>query len=174
LNIVNYFILNKKIKKNFILYYFFYNYKKNNIIKFNLIFFFNFFFKYLYLLNKIYNFKKIILFAYLIMLNLKNKQPRINFLNINYNKINVYSIGLVLKILNLYKKSNRRNIIFLKYVLNYIFKLYFNNLLDKKIILVFKGFFKNYLKLVYYFKYMITKFKISLFLLLPITQNNKI
>ena len=172
LNIIDNLIIKQNVKKSFLLFYFFYNYKKNKIKKFNLNFFYNFFFKYIYLLNKVYNFKKLVMFDYLLTLNLQNKQVKLNCIDIINNKNYIYSIGLILKLLNIFKKSNRRNVTYLKYIINYVFKLYSLKFINSKLILSFKGLFKNYVKLIYFFRLLINKYNISLFLINPIKINN--
>ena len=135
--------------------------------------FYSFFFKYLYLLSKIYNYRKLSFFNFIFLINLKNKHSKINLIDVYKNKTNTFSIGLVLKILQMYKKNNRRNTLFLKYIVNYLLKIYFNDLLSSKLILVFNGLLKNYLKIIYYFKIIIKKFQLSLILFKPLLNNLK-
>jgi len=103
--------------------------------------------------------------------NFKDKQPKVNIIDIQKNKTYNFSIGLILKILNLYKKSSRKNIMFLKYLISYIIKK--NFISTSKIIFILKGFAKNYVKLIYFFKLIINQFNISIFYLNPIKQFNK-
>ena len=173
MNIVKQFIIIKKPQNKFLLFYFFYNYKKNRIINNSLLLFYSFFFKYLYLLSKIYNYRKLSFFNFIFLINLKNKHSKINLIDVYKNKTNTFSIGLVLKILQMYKKNNRRNTLFLKYIVNYLLKIYFNDLLSSKLILVFNGLLKNYLKIIYYFKIIIKKFQLSLILFKPLLNNLK-
>ena len=151
------------------LYSFFFNFNKNFLIlKYNLLFFYNFLYKYIYTLYSINTYKAQISLENLILVNFKHKQPKLNLLDLNIHKNFVFTIGLILKILNLYKKSNRKNIMFLKYLINYVVKKYSNTLVKKNIIFVIKGLRKNFLKLIYFFKLFIINFDINVFYINPI------
>jgi len=172
LNISLNIILKKNIKKKIILFYYFNVFLKNKLINNHLNFFlFNFINRYNNLLEMIYNFKEYKLINNLILANFKNKQPKLNILNLQKNTNHTYSIGLILKVLNLYKKSSRRNLMFLKYLISFILKK--NLITSNKIIFLIKGFSKNYVKLIYFFKLIILQFNISILYLNPIKKFNK-
>lgn len=135
-------------------------------------FFYNFFFKYIYILNRINYFKQSFSLSNCVLVNFKNKQVKLNYVDIKNKKVYIYTLGLVLKILDLYKKSSRRNIIFLKYLINFLIKKYQIN--QGRTILIAKGLVKNYIKLIYYFKSITSVFNISIFYVNPIKIFNNL
>jgi hypothetical protein len=155
--------------------YFLHNFK-NYILttSTNLVFFYNFFNKYKNLSFNINQFKKYLRLDNFIFVNFSKKQPKINILNVSKKKKFSYSIGLVLKILNLYKKSSRRNFSFVKYLVNYIIQKFFKQVVSTdSTALVIKGFVKNYLKVLYYFKTLINILKISILYINPVRDFSK-
>lgn len=146
----------------------FYFPKKFNISKFNLLFFYNFLYKHLNFLNIINLYKNYTNLNYLVLVNFRNKQPKLNLIDLALKKKYIYTLGLVLKLLNMYKKASRRNINFLKYLVSYVLKKYNSNLANQKIIFIIKGLVKNYIKYIYYFKSLILNFNISLLYINPI------
>jgi len=114
------------------------------------------------------NYKKNIILDNFFLVNLKNKQIKINLFDFNKKKKFIYSIGLVLNLLNLYKKSNRRVVIMVKYLINFLIKKYLINWNVKKFLLIIKGLKKNYIKILYYLKIIILKLNISFFFLNPL------
>lgn len=109
----------------------------------------------------------------IILVNFKNKQVKLNLCLLDSNKQYLFTVGLILKILNLYKKSNRKNILFLKYLINYLIKKYLI-LHNKKTMFIIKGLVKNYIKVLYYFKQITLNFNINFFLINPIKIFNNL
>lgn len=145
------------------------NFSKNiNVMKFNLLFLYNFLYKHLNFLNIINVYKNNTNLNYLLLINFKNKQPKLNVLDFNLKKKFIYTLGLILKLLNMYKKSARRNISFLKYLVSYVLKKYSKDLENQKLIFVIKGLVKNYVKFIYYFKFLITSFNVNLLYINPV------
>jgi hypothetical protein len=138
------------------------------IFSFNTNFFFKFVYSFLNLKKKTFLYKNNLSLHYIFLLNLIDRQPKINLLNLLLFKKNIYTIGLILKILNLFKKCSRRSIPMLKYVLNFLFKKYSNDFYNKKIMLTIKGLKKNYIKIIYFLKFLINKFNINFFYINPI------
>lgn len=102
------------------------------------------------------------------VLNISNKQPKVNLLDLKLQKKYIFTIGLVLTILNLYKKSSRRSIHMLKYLINFLVKKYILLWDSKKFMFIIKGFKKKFTKILYFFKYIIFKFNISFFYINPV------
>ena len=117
---------------------------------------------------QIQSFKSYLYLNNIINLNLVGKQAKINLIDLNLKKKYVFTIGLVLKILNLYKKSSRRSIQMLKYLINFLIKKYLIQWNNKKFMFVIKGFQKNFIKIIYFFKYIIFKFNIKFFYINPV------
>lgn len=120
---------------------------------------------FLYLVNK---YKSNVALNSLVLVNFKNKQVKLNLLDFDLKKKYIYTLGLILKLLNMYKKSSRRNITFLKYLISYVLKKYSNTLNTKKLAFVIKGLVKNYTKFIYYFKSLIINFNINLLFINPV------
>lgn len=117
--------------------------------------------------------------SFFILLSLINKQPKINYLNLKKNFKKSYSIGLVLKILNIFKKSNRRSISSLKYVINFILKKDLLNQNDNNLInkgqnfgLIFKSLKKNFIKILYLFKNLVNMYRLNYIIFYPLKQFN--
>lgn len=123
-------------------------------------------YKYLNILLNINTYNKKLKLEKLFLINFKNKQVKLNILDLIGNKKYIFSIGLILKVLNLYKKSNRKNLLFLKYLINYVINKI--NIKNKKIVFVIKGLIKNYVKMLYYFKLIVINFNISIFYINPV------
>ena len=102
---------------------------------------FNFIYEFLNIKTKINVFFKKMTINSLLILNLKKKQPKINFIDLKLDKKYIYSIGLVLKILNTFKKSNRRVTLMLKNVITFVFKKHFQNI--DSLMFIIKGFNKK-------------------------------
>lgn len=99
-----------------------------------------------------------------LLLNFRNRQIKLNLWDLCSGRKYVYTLGLLLRFLNLYKKINKKNINFLKYLINYILKKYSYFTYSKKIIFILKGLQKNYIKLIYYFKNFIVYLNIKILL----------
>lgn len=95
---------------------------KVKLLRFNTLFFYNFLYNYIHTKVQINHFKLYTQINTLTILNLNNRQPKINFLDLDLKKKFIFSIGLVLKILNIYKKSSRRSILMLKHLINFLIK----------------------------------------------------
>lgn len=108
----------------------------------------------------------------IILVNFKNRQPKLNFTDLKFKKTFIYSLGLILDLSVEYKKSVRRNILMLKYLINFLLKNKLNSLITNSNFLVFKGFRKSLVKLIYNFKYIFTKLKVDLFLIKPLKSLN--
>lgn len=163
INIISNLALKKKIKKN-------YNILISNkikLLKFNTMFFYSFLYNYINIKNYINYYKNYLNINNIILLNLNNKQAKINLLDLDIKKKYIFTIGLVLKILNIYKKSSRRSIQMLKYLINFLIKKYLITWSNKKFMFVIKGLKKNFIKIVYFFKFIIYKFNIKFFYINP-------
>ena len=97
---------------------------KLKLRKFKTIFFYNFLYNFINIKNQIYTLQSYIYLNNIINLNLVGKQAKVNLIDLNLKKKYIFTIGLVLKILNLYKKSSRRSIQMLKYLINFLVKKY--------------------------------------------------
>lgn len=113
-------------------------------------FVFNFIYIFLSIKSKINQFFKKIAIESIIILNLKKRQPKLNFVDLKCNKKYIYTIGLVLKILNVFKKCNRRVPLMIKNVVTFVLKKHISDL--NKIMFIVKGFSKKIIKMVYMFK----------------------
>lgn len=99
---------------------------------------------------KITQFIKKISLDSIIILNLKKRQPKLNFIDLKLNKKYIYTIGLVLKILNIFKKCNRRVPAMIKNVISFTLKKHALEI--SKLLFIVKGFDKKLLKMIYMFK----------------------
>ena len=75
---------------------------------------------------------------------------KLNYINLQGDQKFIYTIGLVLKILNIYKKSSRRISVMIKNVILFCIKKH--NIYTKHNFLIIKGFYKKILKILYMFK----------------------
>lgn len=156
--------LKKKIKKNYSILVS----NKIKLLKFNTIFFYSFLYNYVNIKNHLNYYKNYLNINNIVLLNLVNKQAKVNLLDLDMKKKYIFTIGLVLKILNIYKKSSRRSIQMLKYLINFLIKKYIINWSNKKFMFVIKGLKKNFIKIVYFFKFIIYKFNIKFFYINPV------
>jgi len=108
------------------------------------------------------------------LINFKNKQTKVNILDFKVDKKYIFTIGFILNFLGIFKKSDRRNSTFLKYLISYIIKNEILPLDNKKTILVLKGFTKNFVKLIYFFKLIITSFNVGVLFINPIRMFNNL
>lgn len=161
-------------KKKFKKYNFTLTLNKLKISKFYIIFLYNFLYNYTAIKKNINMFYSSVKVNYIMLINFKNKQLKFNVLDLNLKKKFVYSVGLILKILDLYKKSNRRATGMVKHLVNFILKKYYFLEFEKlnKVFLIVKGLRKNFIKLLYFFKLIIAKFNVNLFYINPLKSFN--
>lgn len=131
-------------------------------------FFYNFLYKFINIKNSINYFKLCLQLNNILTLNLNSKQAKVNLLELDLKKKYIYTIGLILKILNIYKKSSRRSILMLKYLINFLIKKHLSTWHNKKFMFVIKGFKKNFIKIIYFFKFLVFRFNINFFYINPL------
>lgn len=118
--------------------------------KIELILIFNFIYTFLNIKTKVNQFFKKISLESIVLLNFKKRQPKINFIDLQNDKKYIYTIGLVLKILNIFKKCNRRVPLMIKNVITFVIKKHQIDL--NKAMFIIKGFHKKLVKIIYMFK----------------------
>jgi TnpA family transposase len=113
-------------------------------------------------------YKKFLKINNILLVNLVNRQAKVNLMDLDLNKKYIYSIGLVLKILDMYKKSSRRSVFMLKYLLNFLIKKYLTSWKAKKFMFIVKGLKKNFIKILYFFKFIVSKCSVNVFYINPL------
>lgn len=112
--------------------------------------------KFNFFINKKINFNKCL------VIDLMGSQLKTVILNFILNKKFNYSTGLILKILNIYKKADKKTKTSFKYLLSYLIQKEY--ILDSKLVIL-KGLTQNYLKFLYFLKNIIVNKNLNFFIL---------
>ena len=158
-----YLVLKKTLTKN-------YNANSvTNIFYINTVFLFNFLFNFknskIIIQNKLISKLDLINFIYII--NLQNRQPKINIIDIWNHTFFNFSIGLLLKTLNNFNKHKRRSILMLKHLVIFLLSN-FKKKFKKKIFFLIRGLKQNFMKILYFFKFLFKKYDITIFFVDPL------
>jgi len=106
--------------------------------------------------------------------NLKNKHPKVNFLDLVTQKKYVYSLGLLIRYMGDYKKSDRRVLKMLKFLITFAVKKIQIQVVDVtekcvlNCLLTLKGLSKNLLKIIYFLKIVFINLNVYCFYIKPL------